>query len=91
MQGVLMSVILAVHEETRLLQAGRVEKVLVPFKRHLLASFVVQVQFWYSIVVIAVMLSVHYVTANTQRGVVLWLPPLLQLLPAVARLFSPVW
>lgn len=50
-----------------------------------------QVQLWYSIVVITVMLSVHYVTPHSQRGVVLWLPPFLQLLPAVALLFSPAW
>lgn len=50
-----------------------------------------QVQLLYSIVVITVMLSVHYVTPNSQRGVVLWLPPLLQLLPAVALLFNPAW
>ncbi|KAL3141454.1 hypothetical protein ABBQ32_005020 [Trebouxia sp. C0010 RCD-2024] len=50
-----------------------------------------KVQLWYSMVVISVMLSVRFVTPTSQHGPVLWLPPLLQLLPAVAMLFTPTW
>ena len=68
-----------------------VAKAVVPLNGKRSASVLAQVQLWYSIMVITVMLSVRYVTPGSQRGVVLWLPPLLQMLPAVALLLSPAW
>ena len=83
--------ILALHKEQGVCKQFPVVKVFVQSNRKYVAYAVAQVQLWFSIVVISVMLSVYYITPASQRGVVLWLPPLLQLLPAVVHLFSPAW
>ena len=50
-----------------------------------------QVQLCFSMVVIVVMLCVRHVTPYSQRGVVLWLPPLLQLVPTAVLFCKPHW